>query len=106
VYKSEDKIMLNLIGWILKAIITIAIGIMGFTWEPKEELKPSPKKDERGDMTLPVFLHAPLERAIIIEAKNTVGTGNCTSAPRPAAMPLAPAAPKMPKTMRTYEISI
>lgn len=98
--------MLNLIGWLLKAIITIAIGIMGFTWEPKEEIKSPPKKDERGDMTLPVFLHAPLERAIIIEASNTVSTDNCTSAPRPVAMPLPLPVQKMPKTMRTYGISI
>jgi len=98
--------MLNLLGWILKAIITIAIGIMGFTWEPKEEIKPSPKKEERGDMIMPVFLHAPMESFTVIEANNTAGTGNCTSAPRPVAMPLPLPAPMAPNVMLTYGTAI
>ncbi len=97
--------MLNFLGMLLKAIITIAIGIMGFTWEPREEIKPSPKKDERGDMIMPVFLHAPLEKLSIIEARHTADTDICTPAPRPAVMPLAQSAPKMPKTMRTFGIA-
>lgn len=95
--------MLNLLGLLLKAIITIAIGIMGFTWEPKEEIKPPHKKNERSDTILPVFLHAPLERAIIIEANNTVSTDNCPSAPRSA---IAPLAPQMPAPMRDHGVAI
>jgi len=96
--------MLNLLGWLLKAIITMAIGIMGFTWEPKEELKSSPKKEERGDKIMPVYLQAPMQKFTIIEASHTASTGNCASAPQPVTIPLP--TPKMPKTMRTYGISI
>ncbi len=29
--------MLHILGWVLHVVITIAIGILGFSWEPREE---------------------------------------------------------------------
>ncbi|HFQ15800.1 MAG TPA: hypothetical protein ENK41_05535 [Rhodobacteraceae bacterium] len=36
--------MLNILGWILHSVITIAVGLLGFSWEPRENGKSRAEK--------------------------------------------------------------
>ncbi len=71
--------MLELLGLLLKAIITIAIGIIGFTWEPKQELIQKPIEDEKSEILSPVYFVAPPEQAYIIQASNTSAEPDCVN---------------------------
>lgn len=88
--------MLQLLGLLLKAIITIAIGMMGFTWEPKEDVRVPEKKEKHGEFILPVYLHAPVGTPVIIEAKTTGLDTNCADAPHDTVFSLTTAKPQKP----------
>ncbi len=82
--------MLHLLGLILKAIITVAIGIMGFTWEPKQEIKSPQKKEDEGEIILPVYLNVPLQNPLVIEASLKGKDRSCTHEQRVAITPQTP----------------
>ncbi len=92
--------MLHLLGLLLKAIITIAIGIMGFTWEPKQEIKAPQKKEDASDMVLPVYLIAPVQKPLVIEANLDDKNRGCNDSQRVAIIP------QMPKRLRERSVSI
>jgi hypothetical protein len=86
--------MLNLLGLLLKAIISLAIGIIGFTWEPKELIEMPSEKEKRSEHMIPVFLNAPTERSRLVQSVSLEST-NCTTA--------TPSARAMPTTLRRMD---
>ncbi len=82
--------MLQLIGLMLKAFITIAIGLMGFTWEPKQDVKAPKKEDKEREFILPVYLDTPLGTSMIIEASTKNQSANCTYTSDIAVVPVSP----------------
>ncbi len=71
--------MLNLLGLLLKTIISLAIGIIGFTWEPKELIETPSEKEKRSEHMIPVSLNTPTERWRLVQSVSLEST-NCTTA--------------------------
>ncbi len=95
--------MLHLLGLILKAFATIAIGIMGFTWEPKQDTKVPSQKDKSDELILPVYLNVPADMALVFDASLSNQTSCSTrtdhiQAPR--------AAPRIPEYMSDMSADI
>jgi len=81
--------MLNLLGIFLKAIMSMAIGILGFTWEPKEDVKAPSEKEKRGAHIFPVSLTSSADIPYLLlstPSKKTV----CADTPR-SVFPTRPA---------------
>ena len=78
--------MLNLLGLLLKAIISLAIGIIGFTWEPKEEIKAPSEKEKRDAHMFPVSLSSTADIPYLLLSTPKEKT-NCANTPRPALTP-------------------
>ncbi|PHS26885.1 MAG: hypothetical protein COA84_05355 [Robiginitomaculum sp.] len=73
--------MLNLLGILLKAIISLAIGIIGFTWEPKESIETPSEKEKRSEHIIPVSLNAPTERLRLMQSVYQKSTGCAAASP-------------------------
>ena len=77
--------MLQLLGWFLKAVITIAIGILGFSWEPKSEInspdkKPHAPAQKEHAYSVPDMMVSAPAISHFIAAKSPVSTHDCDSA--------------------------
>jgi hypothetical protein len=87
----EDDAMLHLLGLILQAIITIAIGIIGFTWEPKEAVETPKEKESHSGLILPVLLNVTAD----MTASTVLTADNCNGA-KPLYQPIKPVSPRLP----------
>lgn len=89
--------MLELLGLLLKAIITIAIGIIGFTWEPQENHNLNPTNDEKTNMLSQIYFLSAPQQAVFIEASQQQPSSDCaTSKTAPVTISFMPEPAEQP----------